>query len=492
MDYQRIQPFPASDAFAFPELRALASVWRSKKSDLESSGAYKDFLQKMQREWAIETGIIERLYTWDRGVTEMLIDQGIESSLISHLGGLTQRDAEHVHSLIEDHLNIVEGLFGLVKGETPLSEHFIRGLQAEFTAHQDYTEAVTTTGALIQVRLLKGEYKTQPNNPRRPGGAMHVYCPPELTKEEMEVLVRLYREAEDAHTPEVKAAWLHHRFTQIHPFQDGNGRVARALASLVFLRDGLFPLVVRESERQEYIGALESADGGDLSPLVSFFVRGQRESILRALGLEQQVQQGRHAEQIITSAIDLLKNKFSQERQKISVVYDYAEDLLDMTRRRFTDIVDSLDSQLADVTPPHALGRYHARHNSANNTSEQRHYFQRQIVDVAKRFNYFASFEPYRSWARITIRTEQEFDYVISFHGYGPDPIGILAASALTYVKVPREDGGTDAVALQPAATDLFQFNYAEPPESTKARYAEWLNASISVALAEWRRSLQS
>ena len=33
---------------------------------------------------------------------------------------------------------------------------------------------------------------------------------------------------------EIEATWLHHRFTQIHPFQDGNGRVARALASLVF------------------------------------------------------------------------------------------------------------------------------------------------------------------------------------------------------------------------------------------------------------------
>jgi len=313
MKYQRIQPFPPLNAHEFPELRALISVWQEKKDALEDNGAYKEFIKKLQREWAIETGIIERLYTWDRGVTEVLIEQGIESSLISHRGGVSQRDADHIQSVINDHLGIVEGLFGYIKGEEPLSEYFIRGLQAQFTAHQDYTEAVTESGDLIQVTLQKGKYKNLPNNPRRPDGEIHPYCPPELTKEEMENLIRLYREADASFTPEVKSAWLHHRFTQIHPFQDGNGRVARALASLVFLREGLFPLVVRESDRQEYIGALEQADSGDLAPLITFFARRQKEAILKALGLEQQVQQSKYADQIISSALELLKTKYSRD-----------------------------------------------------------------------------------------------------------------------------------------------------------------------------------
>ena len=89
MNYQRIQPFPPLTAYEFPELRALTSVWQEKRAALEDDGAYKEFIKKLQREWAIETGIIERLYTWDRGVTEVLIEQGIESSLISHKGGVS-------------------------------------------------------------------------------------------------------------------------------------------------------------------------------------------------------------------------------------------------------------------------------------------------------------------------------------------------------------------------------------------------------------------
>lgn len=490
MDYQRIQPFPALGEHDFPELRALSSVWRERKTALEEDGAYRDFIKRLQREWAIETGIIERLYVWDRGVTEVLIEQGIESSVIAHRGGVSQRDAEHIQAIINDHLGIVEGLFGYVKGEEPLTEHFIRGLQAQFTAHQDYTEAVTATGDLIRVTLQKGRYKTLPNNPRRPDGAVHGYCPPELTEEEMSSLIHMYREAESVHTPEVRSAWLHHRFTQIHPFQDGNGRVARALASLVFLREGLFPLVVRESDREDYIGALETADDGNLGPLVAFFARRQRDSILKALGLEQQVQQSKYADQIMASALEVLRGRFSREKQKVSEVYHHAERLHKVVEERFRSLAAILDSELRELTPPQRQRSYHARSNFSDNASAQRHYFQKQIVDIARHFDYFANFERFRSWVRMTLTTDQDFDYVVSFHGYGPGDTGVLAASAFTYMKAPKEEGGTEPVALHPATTDLFQFNYAEAFETTEKRFAEWLEASLAIALAEWKRSL--
>lgn len=492
MTYSRITPLPETNTFEFPELSALTSVWKEKKEQLQDDGAYKEFIKKLQREWAIETGIIERLYTWDRGVTEVLIAQGIESSIISHHGGVNQQEAEHIHSLINDHLRIVESLFGYIKGEQPLSEHFIRGLQAQFTEHQDYTEAITQTGQLVQVPLLKGLYKKLPNNPRRRDGTAHTYCPPELTKEEMENLVRMYQESESSHSAEVRSAWLHHRFTQIHPFQDGNGRVARALSSLIFLREGLFPLVVRESDREEYIGALEAADNGNLSSLVSFFARRQREAILKALGLEQQVQQSKYADQIIHSALEVLKSRFSKEKQKISVVYDHAEKLFGVVSLKFKDISIPLDSELRKLTPFNKKPRYQARSNSADNKSNNRHFFQKQIVDVANQFDYFANFDHHRSWNRITLATDQEFDYIVAFHGYGPGDSGILAVSAFSYVKVPREGGGTELINLHPAATDLFQFNYIENYDSTRDRFLEWLDSSIAIALAEWKRSLQA
>ncbi len=125
MSYQRIDPFPEDAAtFGSSELDALGRIWHEKKEALQGTGVFQDFLTKLQREWAIETGIIERLYTWDRGVTEVLIEQGIDASLIAHRGGVRRNEADHVKALIDDQLSVIEGLFSYVKGEQPLTEHF--------------------------------------------------------------------------------------------------------------------------------------------------------------------------------------------------------------------------------------------------------------------------------------------------------------------------------------------------------------------------------
>ena len=68
-----------------------------------------------------------------------------------------------------------------------------------------------------------------------------------------------------------------------HPFQDGNGRVARALASIVLLRAELFPLHVRREDREDYLDALERADGGSLDSLVQLFAARERNDVLWAV-----------------------------------------------------------------------------------------------------------------------------------------------------------------------------------------------------------------
>lgn len=489
--YDFIIPPPANHLeISSQELSALAQVWRERKDSLENDGAYQDFLRKLQREWAIETGIIERLYTWDRGVTEVLIEQGIDSALIAHRGGLHRNQAEHVKDLIDDQLATIEYVFAFVKNEQPLTEHFIRSLHAQFTAHQDYTDAQTPDGKIVRIPLLKGTYKTQPNNPRRDDGTVHEYCPPEFANDEMQHLVQWYDESKDELAPEVLSAWLHHRFTQIHPFQDGNGRVARALASLVFLKVGLFPLVIRDSDRTEYITVLERADGGDLKDLTLLFAQRQRDSILHALGIEQQTRQERYADQIISSAIQLLKDRFKAEATKKEHVYQTAEKLRALASERFATIADQISQQLSEVTSGNKDLNYRAWTMTADDKSNQSHYFWFQITEIAKHFGYFASFEGYRSWARLDIVTDSVFELVISFHGYGHGANGVLAASAFTAIRVEQEDGRRSPINTRPASADLFQFNYAESEASIESRFADWLDHVIAIALGEWRRNL--
>ncbi len=93
-------------------------------------------------------------------------------------------------------------------------------------------------------------------------------------------------------SPEIESAWLHHRFALIHPFTDGNGRVARCLATLVLLKYQWFPLVVTRGDRAEYLSAIRKADQDDLAPLVQLFGQLQKRAIKHALSLTEEVERG--------------------------------------------------------------------------------------------------------------------------------------------------------------------------------------------------------
>ncbi len=495
MKYISIENLPAQDEISklqSTELKSLADLWLKKKSELENSGEYQQFIKKMQREWAIETGIIERLYTWDRGVTEILIEQGIDSSIINHRGGLGRDEAENVAKLIGDQKNILEDLFAFVKGEQSFSEHYIRSMHEEFTAHQDHTEAARPDGGIVEIPLLKGKYKERSNNPKRPDGGIHEYCPPEFVNDEMGKLVRIYTENENSIPPEILSAWVHHRFTQIHPFQDGNGRIARAIASLVFLKRGLFPLVVRDSDRKDYISALEEADNGDIHPLVKLFSKCQRDSILSALGIQQQVEQAKQAEQIISSALDLLIAKSTAKQEELSNVYLVANKLQDIAESKLFDLQKELDPKLRKIQT-YDGETFNASLKIAKNGEKEAYYYQRQIYEVAKIHGYFANLDRYKSWGRLIIYTDKIFGIVFSIHGYGHADNGVMVVSGFTFEKIPYEEdskSGTESINTKPCSQELFQFNYLEDEKDTINRFEEWIDDPITIALAEWRQTI--
>jgi len=67
-----------------------------------------------------------------------------------------------------------------------------------------------------------------------------------------------------------------------------------------------------------------------------------------------------------------------------------------------------------------------------------------------------------------------------------------MAASALTDRRVEKEEGGTEPIGVQPASVELFQFNYAESPESTTDRFKDWLESALAIALGEWKRLISA
>ena len=56
------------------------------------------------------------------------------------------------------------------------------------------------------------------------------------------------------------AAIIHHKITWIHPFEDGNGRTARAIMNWILMKEGYPMFFIPIERRQEYYAALETAD----------------------------------------------------------------------------------------------------------------------------------------------------------------------------------------------------------------------------------------
>jgi len=84
-------------------------------------------------------------------------------------------------------------------------------------------------------------------------------------------------------------ATLHYKFVWIHPFVDGNGRVARLLMNLMLIRAGYPPAIILNSDRKKYYNALSRADRGDFEAFLKVTGQAVERSLdlyLRALGVD--------------------------------------------------------------------------------------------------------------------------------------------------------------------------------------------------------------
>jgi len=250
---------------------------------------------------ALDTGAIEGLYPTDRGFTMTVAVQGLAwEQMIEERGA-------GVRELFEAQLETYELVLDVVTQKFPITEAWIRTVHETICAPEKTYRVLTEVG-LQEQDLPKGQYKTRPNHVRLTDGSYHAYAPVDRVPDEMHRLLEQIRtpEFELAH-PVLQASYIHYAFVVIHPFADGNGRVARALASVFFYRAESIPLVIFSNQRRSYLDALETADRGDHRGVISFFLdRGIDTMQLVVEGLRT-AETPRHAE---------LKGRISQILEK--------------------------------------------------------------------------------------------------------------------------------------------------------------------------------
>jgi Fic family protein len=490
VEYRLITDIPEDIADLESPVRSSAAAWSDRRRELQGNAQLDELNQRMRRRWAIETGLIEGLYSLDRGLTQLLIDRGLHSDLISH--GDVDVPPDQLVAHLHDHAEVYDWLFEFVAQERPFGTSWINELYQLLTRNQHTTEAVDNLGRFVAVKLQKGTWKVLPNNPTRPDGSVHVYCPPELVASEMDRLVEWHRgHLRLGIAPEVQAAWLHHRFTQIHPFQDGNGRVARAIASLVLIRAGRFPLSVSAEEKADYIGVLERADAGDLVPFVDFLALGQRRLFHEALAIADQLGDE-------TELFNAGFAKARRAREQRTASYDDAKTLADL----LTEVAnDELSARRADFNQRAKAAGVLDEHRARVflPPEEKRHYYRLQIETVAAACGYFANLREYKRYVRLTIVSEaaaRRYVLLVSLHASGRSWKGTMTALGLLQV-IERggeevDEGAEGEIRSEPvtATTQPFDFGFLDVSDHVVPRFREWLHEGWLSVLKQWEDAM--
>ncbi|TQV86999.1 Fic family protein [Aliikangiella coralliicola] len=201
------------------------------------------------------------------GETKFVIEEGLTVS------GKPLKD----HQEIVGHARAIELIYKLI--ENPITQSDL------FELHK-----AVQTSVVSDIYKPVGAWKAEPNGTYAIGedgkqefidysAPAHV---PKLMQEWLAELNRLCSSSLDLTTAINAYSQLHMGFVHIHPFWDGNGRMARLLSNLPLLKSGHAPLVIQQSRRQEYIqllsqfqlqtGVLDSATGvwPDLAELTQF------------------------------------------------------------------------------------------------------------------------------------------------------------------------------------------------------------------------------
>ncbi len=178
---------------------------------------------------------------------------------------------------LKDHLEITghnEALLEIqdtVKQQRPITESFLRQLHTLILKERYQVDAQTADGQATRKWVEVGQYKTQPNHVLTVTGETFRFAEPFEVAAKMEKLVQ--EANSECATPEaglLLAAKLHYQFVLIHPFDDGNGRMARILMNLVLMRCGFPPAIIKTQEKEAYFSALRQADGGQFEAFVEY------------------------------------------------------------------------------------------------------------------------------------------------------------------------------------------------------------------------------
>lgn len=168
------------------------------------------------------------------------------------------------HLEAKDHMETLEFLYEVIENNKnyTISEKLIKELHSLVVKGSQKDIAGTyRTG---DVMIFGAEHKP-PTSIKIPG--------------EMKALMKWWKNTSNKFHIVELAALLHHKFVNIHPFWDGNGRTGRLLMNVLILSEGYPLAIILKNDRKRYYRTLSLADKGEYRQICEFVAQ----AVLRSL-----------------------------------------------------------------------------------------------------------------------------------------------------------------------------------------------------------------
>ncbi|MFF1944305.1 Fic family protein [Rhodococcus qingshengii] len=294
-------------------------------------------IRQVLRESAAESGALEDLYTLKAGESRTIATEaeGWESILGD--------DVEGERRSFEDLVEALEHATRSVDDDRPITLTLIREIHELACKSQLTFEAMASINGSprrVAKKLHHGQFKTETNFVRTRSGTIHAYCPPESVQAEMNKFCDEIQSESFKHVHTVtRAAYVHYCLSQIHPFEDGNGRICRIVASMYLMQTYKVPLVVYADRKQTYLQALEAVENQDYKQLTQNIA----DRIAATLAELSQIIKSRRS----PSAKDQLSNLMKLVNEHADVKLANIDEIIERVKLEFTEEVRNQLLQIA-------------------------------------------------------------------------------------------------------------------------------------------------
>ncbi|MBN2519085.1 MAG: Fic family protein [Bacteroidales bacterium] len=219
------------------------------------------------------------------------------------------------HLEMSGHNEAIKSIEEVIRQERPLTESFIRELHIIILKEPYEINAITPEGKPTKKIVQVGKYKTTPNHVKTKTGEIFYFASPEETPAKMKDLMNWYNQNLNKSDIDaiLFATEFHYRFIRIHPFDDGNGRIARLLMNFILMQKGHPPAIIKTEDKENYFNALEQADAGQ----IEYFFNYICEQVISSLELMIKGAKGESIEEEddLDKKIALLKQKIDKENE---------------------------------------------------------------------------------------------------------------------------------------------------------------------------------